>query len=566
MLLDVLTVMAANPVIERLRQELLQGKTPKQIRRELKNNPEARKKLVDKAKMLVTSSPELQRNPGLKKKILNRVGKLREHLQKVGRKDTRIKRNLCYGPHERNTMDVYRADTTGPAPCIIFFHGGGWMHGDKTLPEDKTASQRDFLKQCHRQGITVISCNYRFLNQAPLPAPMYDGARAVQFVRYHADELGVDPNRISLAGSSAGSGIAMWVGTHDDLADPNSPDPVARQSTRVSSVITNNAQNTYDPKDWARLFGQDQSNPQFMNMLCTNYGLTPDEVNSPWAYGLYEETSPLSHLSSDDPPIYSFYSTSRNTMDTHCARFGELLSSTADERGANVSFSSVDTRAGQREIGIYDFVRTNILGGSPSNWDSANAMNEVLQGRVPGLSNDDRADRIGNSNPHRDIDTSALQLGRKQELDAGKVITNGYFEARMSGWSAPAQGADKSHPLAGWERQGKYSHHTQPGSFWNWRIGQNYDAFKVLAAPRAIATREEARVGAAAAVNNGKVHTYRVEWKKGHVSFYFDGQLLKEWRFDRFAIRYFTIGKDDQYPTTNPAPRIFDVKIVNRDL
>ena len=372
-------VMADNPIIQRIKQELLQGRSVKQVKQELKNNPAARQQLVDRAKILVNSAPELQQKPQVKEKILNKVEKAEQKIAKIGRKNTRIQRDVQYGPHGRNTMDVYRANTDGPAPCIIFFHGGGFTHGDKGLPGDKAASQRAFLKQCHQQGITVISCNYRYVNQAPFPAPMQDGARAVQYVRYNADALGVDPNNISVAGSSAGTGIAMWVGTHDDMADPSSSDPVARESTRVSSVITRNAQNTYDPRAWAQLFGEDASNPQFAQMICMNYGLTPDQVNSPQAYQLYEETSPLSHLSADDPPIYSFYSTGRNSSGSHSALFGELLSNTADERGANVSFSSTDTRAGEQETGIYDFVQTNVLGGSSGD-DESDAMGDVLNG------------------------------------------------------------------------------------------------------------------------------------------------------------------------------------------
>lgn len=149
--------------------------------------------------------------------------------------------------------------------------------------------------------------------------------------------------------------------------------------------------------------------------------------------------------------------------------------------------------------------------------------------------------------------------GQMKVIDMGKITENGWFEAKMDSWTAPAQGADKSHPLAGWEKVG-YGHHKQKGSFWNWRIGKGYQAFKVLAAPQGIEGRQEARVGDPGAVNDGRPHVYRVEWSGGNVKFLFDGQVLKTFKFKRFAIRYFTIGKDEQYPSCNPAPRIYDVK------
>jgi hypothetical protein len=148
--------------------------------------------------------------------------------------------------------------------------------------------------------------------------------------------------------------------------------------------------------------------------------------------------------------------------------------------------------------------------------------------------------------------------------DAGRVITDGYFECTMRGFTTPAQGIDKYHPISGWEVEGDYSHHTQPGSFWNWRIGTGYNPFKVLAASQGGGTRVESRVGNNDAVNRRDLHTYRVEWRDGLVRFLFDGEELQQWTFDRFAMRHFTIGSDDQYDISDPAPILADVVIVDR--
>ncbi|MBN1541401.1 T9SS type A sorting domain-containing protein [candidate division KSB1 bacterium] len=147
--------------------------------------------------------------------------------------------------------------------------------------------------------------------------------------------------------------------------------------------------------------------------------------------------------------------------------------------------------------------------------------------------------------------------------DTGRQLTNGVFEATLRGWTAPAGGVIKSHPLSGWEAIDQYTHYAQTGSFWNWRIGTGYDAFKVLAAPDSISTRVEARVGSQEAVNDGQPHVYRVEWKEGTVRFIFDDSVLQEWSFDRFSIRSFTVGKDDFYPLTDPAPIISNIRIID---
>lgn len=155
-------------------------------------------------------------------------------------------------------------------------------------------------------------------------------------------------------------------------------------------------------------------------------------------------------------------------------------------------------------------------------------------------------------------------LGGKIIFDAGKVIPNGKFEVKMKGWTAPAVGVDKYHPLSGWENKGQYTHYSQKGSFWNWRIGAGYEPFKVLAAPLGIETRQELRVGSLGMVNADGTdawHNYKVTWIKGKVEFFLDSVLIGGFTFNRFANRCFLIGKDNQYDLSNPAPVISFVKI-----
>ena len=98
--------------------------------------------------------------------------------------------DVRYGKYDRNFLDVFQAKTTNPAPVLIYFHGGGWMHGDK-----KSFNPEPILKA----GISVVAANYRFTtgtpDAAPYPAPMLDSARVVQFVRSKAKDWHIDPNR-----------------------------------------------------------------------------------------------------------------------------------------------------------------------------------------------------------------------------------------------------------------------------------------------------------------------------------------------------------------------------------
>lgn len=160
--------------------------------------------------------------------------------------------NIAYGTHERQVMDFYQAKSDKPTPLVFFIHGGGWVAGDKT----KVAGVPEYLAA----GISVVAINYRYTSQAqaagvqpPVKAPLEDAARALQFVRSKAKEWNIDPKRIGATGGSAGGASTCWLCTHDDLADPSSADPIARESTRLLCGAPVGAQTCFDPhllREW----------------------------------------------------------------------------------------------------------------------------------------------------------------------------------------------------------------------------------------------------------------------------------------------------------------------------
>jgi acetyl esterase len=245
--------------------------------------------------------------------------------------------NLRYGPHERNVLDVWKAKPqpgqTGPVPLVVFFHGGGFRSGDKS------SIPAWLVLKCLDAGISVASANYRLSETAAFPAPMLDGARTIQFVRHKATELGIDPRRIAASGSSAGAGIALWVGFHDDLADPKSSDPVARRSSRLCCLGVDGAQTSYDPRFIKSLIGGRAHEHRALRPF---YGITSDsELDSPRSHKLYEEASPLNYVTSDDPPAILFYAEpnaplppdAKPGQGIHHPRFGQALKSKLDPLG-----------------------------------------------------------------------------------------------------------------------------------------------------------------------------------------------------------------------------------------
>jgi acetyl esterase/lipase len=242
--------------------------------------------------------------------------------------------NVPYGAHERQVLDFYKAQSDQPTPVVVHIHGGGWLNGDKSGFNDAAK----YLTA----GISVVAINYRYVSQAhaagvkpPVQWPLHDAARALQFVRSKATEWNIDKARIAATGSSAGACSSLWLAFHPDLAEPNSGDPVARESTRLWCAAVVKAQTTLDPrqmKEWipnshygAHAFGIYQQRegrevPDFVAFLAQRERLLP------WI----AEYSPYALVTADDPPIYLTYPTppalgQEQKDPTHSANFGVKL-------------------------------------------------------------------------------------------------------------------------------------------------------------------------------------------------------------------------------------------------
>jgi acetyl esterase/lipase len=243
---------------------------------------------------------------------------------------------IRYGPHERHVLDFWRAEAAAPTPLVFVIHGGGWGSGEKERV-DRFVDVAALL----RAGISVASINYRLIRHAeaegvtpPVKAPLHDAARALQFVRSQAAAWNLDKVRIGAAGGSAGACSSLWLAFHDDLADPRSRDPVARESTRLFCAAVNGAQTTLDPqqmKEWTpnssyggHAFGVGAF-PQFL--------AARDKI-LPWI----AEYSPYALVSAGDPPVYLFYNAppalGQDQKDpTHTSNFGVKLQERCASQG-----------------------------------------------------------------------------------------------------------------------------------------------------------------------------------------------------------------------------------------
>ncbi|MDQ7909312.1 alpha/beta hydrolase [Phytohabitans sp. ZYX-F-186] len=104
-------------------------------------------------------------------------------------------------------LDLYVPAGDGPWPLVVWVHGGAWRTGDRrTLPE--TIAPLDFFGRVRRRGYAVASVDYRLSGEARFPAPLHDVKAAVRWLRAHATDLGLDPDRFALWGESAGGHLA----------------------------------------------------------------------------------------------------------------------------------------------------------------------------------------------------------------------------------------------------------------------------------------------------------------------------------------------------------------------
>jgi acetyl esterase/lipase len=255
--------------------------------------------------------------------------------------------NVPYGGHERQVLDFFKADTNEPAPLVVHIHGGGWVNGDKVGVGD--------LKKLLDSGISVASINYRFTTQAqqagikpPVRWPLEDAARAVQFLRSMAGEWNIDKTRVGATGGSAGACSSLWLAFHDDMAKSDSPDPVARESTRLTAAAVNGAQTSLDPaqlREWipnmrygGHAFGFTSAGAGRDSQFQQFYDHRSEVLD--WI----KEYSPYAHAGPGDPPVFLNYGSQdkppvkgeAQTDPTHSAVLGLLLEEKLKAEGDEV--------------------------------------------------------------------------------------------------------------------------------------------------------------------------------------------------------------------------------------
>ena len=186
-----------------------------------------------------------------------------------------VLRDRPYAQPDGPRLDAYVHRGAGaPRPALVVVHGGSWMSGDKENMERVAAAAAD-------RGLAVFNVNYTLAapGHPGFPVQHRELARAVRWIRWHADRLNVDPARIGVLGTSAGGHLAALLATHaHGRLDAGS---------RVAAAVTWSAPTALDGlRGWTALAVRN-----FVGCLARDC----DERTV--------AASPVTHVTSDDPPM-----------------------------------------------------------------------------------------------------------------------------------------------------------------------------------------------------------------------------------------------------------------------
>jgi acetyl esterase/lipase len=177
------------------------------------------------------------------------------------------------GSDDPRVGDVYRPDGKGPFPAVVLIHGGSWRTGSRW---NMASLARRFV----RSGYVVYNVDYRLAPEHRFPAQLDDVRDAFRWLHAHARSFAVDPDRIAVMGYSAGAHLALLLA----LSDPGGgPVPCAVVAGAPPTDLT-----------------EAPDSPVLANLIGGSGEEFPDA---------YREASPITHVSSDDPPVMLYHGT-----------------------------------------------------------------------------------------------------------------------------------------------------------------------------------------------------------------------------------------------------------------
>jgi acetyl esterase/lipase len=197
-------------------------------------------------------------------------------------------------------MDLYalKAPPKDPLPVVVWIHGGGWYEGDKETGQH--------MAEFAAAGYLGVSVEYRLSGEARFPAQIEDCKCAIRFLRAHAQQYHLDPNRIGVWGSSAGGHLVALLGTSGGVKALEGHGGWANYSSRVNAVA-----DWFGPTNFLRM-------DDFPCAIRHNDASSPESrlIGGPIQEhkGAVKKANPISYISKDDPPFLLMHGDEDNVV------------------------------------------------------------------------------------------------------------------------------------------------------------------------------------------------------------------------------------------------------------
>jgi acetyl esterase/lipase len=189
------------------------------------------------------------------------------------------------------TMDVFRpAKPSGIG--VLFMVSGGWWSAREMIGNGNLT-----YKECLQRGQTVFAVCHGSQPKFTIPEIVGDIQHAVRFIRFHAQEYGVDPNRLGITGGSSGGHLSLMAGARGADGDPAAKDPVDRVSSRIQAVAC-----LFPPVDLVNYGapGVNFLDPEILKPFRTAFPLTTGDAAE--RERVAGEVSPIRYVTKEMPP------------------------------------------------------------------------------------------------------------------------------------------------------------------------------------------------------------------------------------------------------------------------
>ena len=276
-----------------------------------------------------------------------------------------VYKNISYGPDRKNTLDLWIADSKSNSPFVIYIHGGGFGAGSKNAAYSKNNFKR--VKKLLKNNISFATIDYSFKNNEDfLFSSLNDAKRALQCLRFNSEKYNLLKDKVALMGSSAGATSSLWIGLQDDMSDKNSPDPILRESTKVSCIVGMAAAHSLNLNRWKNMADVDEV---YLKSIFKKYlGKMDAEkwIQRSFDENYISEVDFFEKMDANDPPIFIF-NPGKNRKPKNIADFhhnplhAKVLKQKADSlKLKNVVYApriGIIDKSGQ---GVVDFIIENL--------------------------------------------------------------------------------------------------------------------------------------------------------------------------------------------------------------